>query len=186
VGQALGIRGAGTIEFRLDRGGDWEFVAARAGLRPEHPATEMLTGTDLVEWQLRIAAGGKAPGGPEEAGAPVGGGHAVALRVDLDLDQFRDGPRELTGWREPAGAGVRVDPGYDAGDRISGEYDPLLAELCVWAEDRDGALRRARAAVAQFQVSGVRTSLGFLAEILDRETFSRGGYDAGFLAPAGR
>ncbi len=94
-----------------------------------------------------------------------------------DPNRFLPSPGTITAWTEPAGEGIRVDAGYEAGNQVTPFYDPLLAKLCVWGPERDEALRRARDAVASFRITGLKTNLPFHADLLDSEEFSDGGYD---------
>ncbi|MGI8452011.1 MAG: biotin carboxylase, partial [Streptosporangiaceae bacterium] len=176
AGEAVGYLGAGTVEFLVDaRTGDFMFLEMNTRLQVEHPVTEMVTGIDLVEQQLRIAAGCDISFDPGGAAAQ---GHAIELRVYAeDPNRFLPSPGTITGWAEPSGGGIRVDAGYEAGNQVTPFYDPLLAKLCVWGADRDEALRRARDAVASFRITGLKTNLPFHADLLDSEEFSDGGYD---------
>jgi len=176
AGEVVGYRGAGTVEFLLDvDSGDFTFLEMNTRLQVEHPVTELVTGIDLVEQQLLIAAGAGPsfqPGGVKYAG------HALELRVYAeDPRRFLPSPGTITEWAEPAGLGIRVDAGYAAGNQVTPFYDPLLAKLCVHGADRDQALRRARAAVASFRIAGVRTNLPFHADLLDSAEFRGGSYD---------
>ena len=176
AGETVGYQGAGTVEFLVDaRTGDFTFLEMNTRLQVEHPVTEMVTGIDLVEQQLRIAAGDDASLDPDQVTVQ---GHAIELRVYAeDPDRFLPSPGTITGWTEPAGEGIRVDAGYEAGNQVTPFYDPLLAKLCVWGPDRDEALRRARDAVASFRITGLKTNLPFHADLLDSEEFSDGDYD---------
>jgi acetyl-CoA carboxylase, biotin carboxylase subunit len=176
AGQVVGYRGAGTVEFLLDvDSGEFMFLEMNTRLQVEHPITELVTGIDLVEQQLRIAAGGEisfAPGRVEYHG------HALELRVYAeDPRRFLPSPGTITEWAEPAGPGIRVDAGYAAGNQVTPFYDPLLAKLCVHGADREQALRRAREAVRSFRVGGLKTNLPFHADLLDSDVFSSGRYD---------
>jgi acetyl-CoA carboxylase biotin carboxylase subunit len=164
------------VEFLVDaRTGDFTFLEMNTRLQVEHPVTEMVTGIDLVEQQFRIAAGGGMSVDPDQVQAR---GHAIELRVYAeDPNRFLPSPGTITVWEEPAGDGIRVDAGYEAGNQVTPFYDPLLAKLCVWGQDRDEALRRARDAVASFRITGLKTNLPFHADLLDSEEFSDGGYD---------
>jgi len=181
AGETVGYLGAGTVEFLVDaRTADFTFLEMNTRLQVEHPVTEMVTGIDLVEQQLRIAAGGDVSvgAGPCATGRVPASGHAIELRVYAeDPDRFLPSPGTITGWTEPSGEGIRVDAGYEAGNQVTQFYDPLLAKLCVWGPDRDEALRRARDAVASFRITGLKTNLAFHADLLDSEEFSDGGYD---------
>ncbi len=176
AGQAVGYRGAGTVECLVDAASqEFVFLEMNTRIQVEHPVTEMVTGIDLVEQQLLIAAGGDVSFRPESVRAD---GHALELRVYAeDPVRFLPSPGLITEWDEPSGPGVRVDAGYAAGNEVTPFYDPLLAKLCVHGASRGEALRRARAAVAGFRIRGPKTNLPFHAELLDSEEFASGRYD---------
>jgi len=180
--EAVGYRGAGTVECLVDvDSGEFVFLEMNTRLQVEHPVTELVTGLDLVEEQLRVAAGDP-PGFPPEA-PPAPTGHAIELRVYAeDPKRFLPGPGRITRWEEPAGEGVRVDAGYAAGDTVTPYYDPLMAKLCVWGPDRATALERARTAVADFVVAGPKCNLPFFAELLASPEFASGRYDTGLVS----
>src|SRR4051794_8602834 len=144
---AVGYRNAGTVECLVDPGSqDYVFLEMNTRLQVEHPVTELVTGIDLVEEQLRIAAGAE-PSQDLTAVRPRG--HAIELRVYAeDPKRFLPSPGTISAWDEPSGEGVRVDAGYTSGNTVTPFYDPLLAKLCVHGADRDEALDRARAAAA--------------------------------------
>jgi acetyl-CoA carboxylase biotin carboxylase subunit len=180
--QAVDYRGAGTVECLVPTGGPDEFffLEMNTRLQVEHPVTELVTGIDLVEEQLRVAAGDPPALDPDRLPEPRG--HALELRVYAeDPKRFLPGPGAITRWQEPSGDGIRVDSGYGAGDTVTPFYDPLLAKLCVWAEDRPAALARARAAVAAFVVEGPKCNLPFFTELLDSPEFVSGAYDTGLI-----
>jgi len=178
AGEAVGYRNAGTVEC-LVAGEDFVFLEMNTRLQVEHPVTEMVTGLDLVEEQLRIAAGEDVTFDPA-AVAPVGA--ALELRVYAeDPQRFLPSPGTITGWQEPTGDGVRVDSGYAEGNTVTPYYDPLLAKLCTHGSDRAEALDRARAAVGQFTVTGPKTNLPFFVELLDDAEFRSGSYDTGLV-----
>jgi acetyl-CoA carboxylase, biotin carboxylase subunit len=181
AGEAVGYRGAGTVECLVDaKSQDFVFLEMNARIQVEHPITEMVTGIDLVEQQLLIAGGGDVSFPPASVRSA---GHAVELRVYAeDPRRFLPSPGVITEWAEPSGPGIRVDAGYTAGNEVTPFYDPLLAKLCVHSASRAEALRRARAAVAAFRISGPRTNLPFHAELLDSEEFSSGDYDTSVVA----
>jgi len=181
AGEAVGYRGAGTVECLVDtETQDFVFLEMNTRLQVEHPITEMVTGIDLVEQQLLIAAGGEVSFAPSSV---MNHGHAVELRVYAeDPRRFLPSPGVITEWSEPSGPGVRVDAGYAAGNEVTQFYDPLLAKLCVHGASRDEALQRARDAVAAFRVSGPRTNLPFHAELLDSGEFASGCYDTSVVA----
>ncbi|GAA0217987.1 biotin carboxylase N-terminal domain-containing protein [Actinomadura nitritigenes] len=179
AGEAVGYRGAGTVEFLVDPvAQEFAFLEMTTRLQVEHPVTEMVTGIDLVEQQFRIAAG--------ERVAPAGaapGGHAIEFRVHAeDPRDFRPATGEIKVWEEPVGDGIRIDAGYHEGNTVTHHYDSLLAKLCVHGEDRAHALARARAALGAFRIEGVATNLPFLAELLDHREFIDGTYDTGVVA----
>jgi acetyl-CoA carboxylase, biotin carboxylase subunit len=179
--RSVDYRNAGTVEFLLDQDtGEFFFLEMNTRLQVEHPVTELRYRVDLVEAQLRIAAGAD-PGFDVDAAAPAG--HAIELRVNAeDPKRFLPGPGPVTEWVEPTGDGVRVDAGYAAGTRVTPFYDSLLAKLVVHGGDRQQALQRARTAVAGFTVTGPRCNLPFHAELLQRPEFVSGHYDTGLVA----
>jgi len=181
AGEVVGYRGAGTVEFLVDvPTGGFVFLEMNTRLQVEHPITEQVTGIDLVEQQLRIAGRGEVSFA-EQAVKPQG--HAVELRVYAeDPSRFLPSPGTISEWSEPAGPGIRVDAGYAAGNQVTPFYDPLLAKLCVHAATRDEALARARAAVADFRIAGVRTNLPFHADLLDSTEFISGAYDTSVVS----
>ena len=179
--EAVDYRGAGTVECLVPAdSSEFFFLEMNTRLQVEHPVTELVTGVDLVEEQLRVAAGD--PPALDPAALPVPSGHALELRVYAeDPKRFLPGPGKITAWSEPAGEGVRVDSGYEAGDTVTPYYDPLMAKLCVWGPDRPAVLERARAAVAGFQVEGPKCNLPFFAELLADPEFVSGRYDTGLV-----
>jgi acetyl-CoA carboxylase biotin carboxylase subunit len=181
AGQAVAYRGAGTVECLVDAGaGSFVFLEMNTRLQVEHPVTELVTGIDLVEQQFLIAAG-EPPSFDPDAVSPTG--HALELRVYAeDPVRFLPGPGRITEWEEPAGEGVRVDAGYQAGNTVTPFYDPLLAKLCVYGADRDQVIERARLAVAAFRVAGPKNNLLFHAELLASTEFVSGDYDTSLVS----
>jgi acetyl-CoA carboxylase, biotin carboxylase subunit len=181
AGQAVGYRGAGTVECLVDTdAGSFVFLEMNTRLQVEHPVTELVTGLDLVEQQFLIASG-EAPSFDPAAVRPAG--HALELRVYAeDPVRFLPAPGTITRWEEPAGDGIRVDSGYQAGNTVTPYYDPLLAKLCVHGADRAQALARARDAVAAFAVEGPKTNLAFHAELLASPDFVSGDYDTSLVS----
>lgn len=178
--RAIGYRNAGTVEFILDTDGQFYFLEVNTRLQVEHPVTEWVTGLDLVRLQVRIAAGEPLPFSQEDLRQT---GHALECRVyaeDPDR-QFLPSTGTLRVYREPDGPGVRVDSGVQEGSEITVHYDPLLAKLTVWAEDRAAALARMDAALSRFVVLGVRTNLSFLRRLLRHPEFQAGRLDTHFL-----
>ncbi len=181
AGQAVGYQGAGTVECLVDTdAGSFVFLEMNTRLQVEHPVTELVTGIDLVEQQFLIAAG-QPPSFDPAAVNPQG--HALELRIYAeDPKRFLPGPGTITQWQEPAGDGVRVDAGYQAGNTVTPFYDPLLAKLCIHGADRQQTLDRARNAVAAFAVKGPKTNLAFHAELLDNPQFVSGDYDTSLIS----
>jgi acetyl-CoA carboxylase biotin carboxylase subunit len=176
AGEAVGYLGAGTVECLVDPARqDYVFLEMNTRLQVEHPITELVTGVDLVAAQLRIAAG-EVPDVDVDAVTPRG--HALELRVYAeDPVRFLPAPGPIDTWDEPYGEHVRVDSGYAAGTTVTPYYDPLLAKLCVWGDDRDAALARAREAVRDFRIEGLKSNLPFFARLLDDPLFTSGEYD---------
>ena len=181
AGEAVGYRGAGTVECLVDAAaGSFVFLEMNTRLQVEHPVTELVTGIDLVEQQFLVAAG-EPPSFDPAAVRPAG--HALELRVYAeDPVRFLPGPGTITEWAEPAGDGVRVDAGYQAGNTVTPFYDPLLAKLCVHGADRAQALDRAREAVAAFRITGPKTNLAFHADLLTSPEFVSGDYDTSLVS----
>ncbi|MEV6152866.1 biotin carboxylase N-terminal domain-containing protein [Nonomuraea sp. NPDC052129] len=177
AGEAVGYLGAGTVECLVDADAqDFVFLEMNTRLQVEHPVTELVTGLDLVELQLRVAAG-ESPELKAETG-----GHAIEFRVYAeDPRRFFPGAGKISAWREPAGEGVRVDSGYEEGNTVTPFYDPLMAKLCVFGATRAEALRAGREAVAGFVVEGPKNNLPFCAELLDNAEFVSGDYDTGLI-----
>ncbi len=181
AGEAVGYRGAGTVECLVDVGaGAFVFLEMNTRLQVEHPVTELVTGIDLVEQQFLVAAGEPPSFDPAAIRAV---GHALELRVYAeDPVRFLPGPGTITEWAEPAGDGIRVDAGYQAGNTVTPFYDPLLAKLCVHGADRAQALERAREAVAAFRITGPKTNLAFHADLLTSPEFVSGDYDTSLVS----
>jgi acetyl-CoA carboxylase biotin carboxylase subunit len=180
AGEAVDYRGAGTVECLVDtEAQDFVFLEMNTRLQVEHPVTELVTGIDLVEQQLLIAAGEDVSFDPE---AITTSGHALELRVYAeDPKRFLPSPGTITAWKEPTGEGIRVDAGYAEGATVTPFYDPLLAKLITHGADRAAAIARAREAVCAFVVEGLKTNLPFFEELLDNPEFVSGDYDTGLI-----
>ncbi len=181
AGEAVNYRNAGTVECLLDPSTqEFFFLEMNTRLQVEHPVTEYVYGVDLVEEQLRVAAG-LAPTFDPDALTPRG--HAIELRINAeDPKRFLPGPGAITTWNEPSGAGVRVDSGYVAGNTVTPFYDSLMAKLILTGDTREEAVQRARAAVAQFEIAGPKCNLPFFAELLENQEFLSGDYDTGIVS----
>jgi acetyl-CoA carboxylase biotin carboxylase subunit len=180
AGEAVGYRNAGTVECLLDPAtGEFFFLEMNTRLQVEHPITELIHGTDLVEQQLRIASGKPINFDPA---APTHG-HAIELRINAeDPRRFLPGPGTVTTWVEPTGEGIRVDSGYAAGTTVTPNYDSLMAKLIVFGSDRADAIAKARAAVSGFEIAGPKNNLPFFVELLENPEFVSGDYDTGIVA----
>jgi acetyl-CoA carboxylase biotin carboxylase subunit len=181
AGQTVGYRNAGTVECLVDPAAqDFVFLEMNTRLQVEHAITEAVTGIDIVEQQLRIAAGMPVTF-DRDAVHPEG--HAIELRINAeDPVRFRPGPGVISRWHEPRGAGVRVDAGYAEGTAVGPHYDSLMAKLIVYGVDRDQAMARARRAVGDYEITGPKHNLPFFAELLNRPEFVSGDYDTGIVA----
>ena len=183
VAGTVAFHNAATVEFLLDADGNHYFLEMNTRLQVEHGVTELVTGLDLVAWQIRVAAGERLP---EAVLAVEPRGHAIEARIYAE-DPHRDFTPVaggVTAWRMPAGPGVRVDGGIEAATPLPVEYDPLLAKLLVHAGDRPAALSRLRRALDETIVGGVQTDLSFLRWLVDEPGFRAGSYDTGLIGGA--
>jgi 3-methylcrotonyl-CoA carboxylase alpha subunit len=183
--QAVGYVGAGTVEFIVagDRPADRHFMEMNTRLQVEHPVTELVTGHDLVELQLRVAAGEPLPFDQSDIGMD---GHAIEARIyaeDPARGFLPTGGRVLA-LSEPAGPGVRVDSGISAGGEVSSAYDPMLAKVIAWGADRETALRRLDRALGSYTLLGVPTNVAFLRTLLDHPEVRAGRLDTGLVERA--
>ncbi|GAK18823.1 LOW QUALITY PROTEIN: methylcrotonyl-CoA carboxylase biotin-containing subunit [Vibrio sp. JCM 19053] len=184
--QAIDYVGAGTVEFLLDSRGEFYFMEMNTRLQVEHPVTELITGVDLVEWQLKVAAGEHLPISQSEI---THNGHSIELRIyaeDTDND-FMPSTGRIDYLKEPVSdssvrlACVRVDSGVTQGDSISEYYDPMISKLIVWGQTRDIALKQIKQALTQYHVRGVTTNIGYLHSIISQPAFAEIELDTGFL-----
>lgn len=179
--RAVGYVGAGTVEFIAGPDGDFYFMEMNTRLQVEHPVTELITGTDLVDWQLRVAAGLPLPKRQDELRIH---GHALEARLYAeDADRgFLPSTGTLRQLRLPAAsAHVRIDAGVEQGDTISPYYDPMIAKLIVWDHDRPAALARMRDALAHCHAIGVTTNSAFLARLVSTQAFATADLDTGLI-----
>jgi acetyl-CoA carboxylase biotin carboxylase subunit len=181
VARAVGYTNAGTIEFLLDEDGTFYFLEMNTRLQVEHPITEMVTGVDLVRWQIRIAQGERLDIDPERALTPAG--HAIECRIyaeDPD-NSFLPSPGRILQLRAPAGPGIRDDSGATAGLDVPIFYDPMISKLIAWAEDRPRAVARMRRALGEYLVAGIKTTIPFFTWLLDQPEFLDGRFHTTFL-----
>ena len=171
--RAVGYRSAGTIEGLLDRDGNYYFLEMNTRIQVEHTVTELVTGVDLVREQVLIAAGEPLSLRQEDVRLS---GHAIECRINAEdpSNGFLPAPGRITRYREPSGPGVRVDSGVAEGVEISGLYDPLVAKLCVHGTNREHARTRMLRALADFEVGGITTLLGFHRALLRHPCFVDG------------
>jgi propionyl-CoA carboxylase alpha chain len=180
VCKACNYTGAGTVEFLLDADLNFYFLEMNTRLQVEHPVTEEITKTDLVEWQIRVARGEKLPKMQEELEIH---GHAVEVRVYAEdtLNGFIPDIGKLNRYRIPTGRSVRVDDAFLEGMDIPIYYDPMIAKLVVWGKTREDAIRRCIEAIDDYQISGVKTTLDFGKYVLKHEAFVSGNFDTNFV-----
>ncbi|RDK09841.1 acetyl/propionyl/methylcrotonyl-CoA carboxylase subunit alpha [Cupriavidus lacunae] len=190
--KAVGYVGAGTVEFIANQDGSFYFMEMNTRLQVEHPVTEMITGQDLVEWQLRVAAGEALPLTQEQLRID---GHALEARIYAENPdkQFLPSTGTLRFLRTPPAvqfmrgedahgpAGIRIDAGVREGDTISPFYDPMIAKLIVWGKDRDEALARMRQALAAYHVVGLSTNVAFLQRLVSSQAFRTADLDTGLI-----
>jgi 3-methylcrotonyl-CoA carboxylase alpha subunit len=180
--RAIGYVGAGTVEFLLDGADSFYFMEMNTRLQVEHPVTEAITGLDLVEWQLTVAAGQPLPLGQEDIAVH---GHAIEVRLyaeDPERDFLPSAGRLEHLRLPPAGPHLRIDSGVAEGDRITPHYDPMIAKLIIWGHDRPAAVRRLQQALRATEVAGVATNADFLAAVAGHPAFVAADIDTGFIA----
>ena len=190
--QAVGYVGAGTVEFIANQDGSFFFMEMNTRLQVEHPVTEMISGLDLVEWQLRVAAGETLPLRQEDLRI---NGHAIEARIYAENPEkgFLPSIGTLRHLRTPQAvtfelggvpgtpAAVRIDSGVREGDAISPFYDPMIAKLIVWGRDRSEALARMAQALSEYQIVGLTSNIGFLKRLILSEAFSTADLDTGLI-----
>lgn len=179
--RAVGYVGAGTVEFIVAPDGQFYFMEMNTRLQVEHPVTEMITGLDLVEWQLRVAAGEALPLHQDELAI---NGHAIEARIYAEDPSagFLPSIGKIMHIALPEeSAHIRVDAGVEEGDTISRFYDPMIAKLIVWDETRDKALVRMRVALADFHIAEVSSNIDFLTRLIDCHSFAQADLDTGLI-----
>ncbi|MBI2258322.1 MAG: acetyl-CoA carboxylase biotin carboxylase subunit [Flavobacteriia bacterium] len=180
VCKACNYIGAGTVEFLIDADLKFYFLEMNTRLQVEHPVTEEITGLDLVEWQVRVARGERLPKLQDELQI---NGHALEIRVYAEdtLNGFVPDMGTLNRYRIPMGEGIRVDDAFEEGMDIPIYYDPMIAKLVVWGQNRNEAIEKAIEAINEYQISGVKTTLDFGKYVLKHEAFRSGQFDTNFV-----
>jgi 3-methylcrotonyl-CoA carboxylase alpha subunit len=179
--RAVGYAGAGTVEFLLEPAGGFYFMEMNTRIQVEHPVTEMITGLDLVEWQLRVAAGEALPLSQSDIALR---GHAIEVRLYAEVPEagFLPSSGTLRRFELPAASGaVRIETGMEAGDRVGIDYDPMLAKLIVHASTRPEAVAALRSALSQVRIAGVGNNVMFLRRLAGSAAFAGGRLDIGFI-----
>lgn len=180
VAKSVGYQNAGTVEFLVDDKFNFYFLEMNTRLQVEHPVTEEVTGYDLVHMMLKTTSGEKLPISQKNVELK---GHSIEVRVtaqDPDND-FSPSTGTITGWRTPMGRGVRMESHCYAGFKVSPFYDPLLAKLIVWGEDRADAVKKLQAALHEFEVEGIATNIPFLRRLCATPSWVEGEFDTGFV-----
>jgi acetyl-CoA carboxylase biotin carboxylase subunit len=181
VAASVGYTNAGTVEFLVDEQGQFYFLEVNTRIQVEHPVTEMITGVDLVAWQIRIARGEPVTLRPEQLLVPRG--HAIECRVyaeDPDAG-FLPSPGLITSLRVPSGPGIRDDGWAETGTEVPVFYDPLISKLIAWGEHRSQSISRMRRALMEYEVRGIRTSLPFFRWMLHQPAFEAAEFHTEFL-----
>jgi acetyl-CoA carboxylase biotin carboxylase subunit len=178
--KAAGYTNAGTVEFIRDAQGRFYFLEINARLQVEHPVTEMVLGLDLVEAQIRIAAGEPLPV-PAKSLRPRGWALECRIQAEDPENGFIPSPGPIRYYRPPEGPRVRVDAGVAEGDEVSRHYDSLLAKLIVWGKDRMAAIHTMGAALAEFRIAGVPTTIPFHRRVMADSEFQSGEFDTGYV-----
>ncbi|MEY2652063.1 MAG: hypothetical protein RLZZ321_1156 [Bacteroidota bacterium] len=180
VCKACNYEGAGTVEFLIDGQLNFYFLEMNTRLQVEHPVTEEITGLDLVEWQIRVARGERLPKLQDELAI---NGHAIEVRVYAEdtLNGFTPDIGTLKRYRIPSGRHIRVDDAFEEGMEIPIYYDPMIAKLVVWGKTREEAIERCIAAIDNYQISGVKTTLDFGKFVLKHPAFRSGNFDTNFV-----
>ncbi len=178
--KSINYEGAGTVEFLLDRSGNFYFMEMNTRIQVEHPVTEMVTGIDLVAEQLRIAGGESISFTQDQVQL---NGHSIECRINAEdsSHNFRPSPGRITGWLPPGGPGVRVDSHVYTGYDIPPFYDSLIGKVIVWGNDRETALKRMKRALNECAVTGIPTTIDFHLKLLDRGEFIKGDVHTKFV-----
>jgi acetyl-CoA carboxylase biotin carboxylase subunit len=181
VAKSVGYANAGTVEFLVDKEGNFYFLEMNTRLQVEHPVTEEITGIDLVQLQLKIAMGEPLPLTQEDIQLK---GHAIEARItaqDPEKD-FKPSTGKITVWNPPGGRGIRLDTHVYAGFEVSPFYDPMIAKLIVYAPDRLSAVRKLQHALEEFRVEGIATNISFLRKLVANEEYVKGNVHTSFVS----
>ncbi|CAM4438544.1 MAG: Acetyl-/propionyl-coenzyme A carboxylase alpha chain [Legionella sp.] len=181
VARSIEYRGAGTVEFLVDSQEQFYFMEMNTRLQVEHPVTEMITGLDLVSWQLKIAAGEPLPLAQEQIKSQ---GHSIECRIYAEdpYNEFIPSIGQIHFLKEPAGDGIRVDTGVERLSQITMYYDPMIAKLIIWGATREEALQRLEQALNHYHIGGLKTNIPFLKAICQHPKFSHAELSTDFLA----
>jgi acetyl-CoA carboxylase biotin carboxylase subunit len=180
VAQSIGYENAGTVEFVMDRNGNFYFIEMNTRLQVEHPVTEMVTGIDLVKEQISIASGGKIDFFPKKRFLR---GHAIECRINAEdpFNNFVPSPGKITKFIVPGGPWVRVDTYLYEGAEVSPYYDSMVAKVIVWGRTRDEARRRMIRALSEFAIEGIKTTIPLHLKILEEEQFKKGSFSTHYI-----
>ncbi len=180
LARASEYRGAGTVEFLLDRDGNYYFIEMNTRIQVEHPVTEMVTGVDLVQEQIRIASGEPLRYQQEDIKIK---GHAMECRINAEDPSrgFAPSPGKILDFRAPGGMGVRLDSHVYSGYTVPSNYDSLLGKLIVHRDSREEAILTMRRALEEFKIEGINTTIPFYSEVLQHFHFVKGNLDTGFI-----
>ena len=180
VARAAAYYGAGTVEFILDEKLNFYFLEMNTRLQVEHPVTEEITGLDLVKLQIAVASGEPLPFRQDEISFR---GHAIEARVYAEdpANNFLPDIGKLQRYMRPQGHGIRVDDGFEAGMEIPFYYDPMIAKLVAYGENREDAIRKMIRAIDEYEITGIQTTLGFCRFVMNHESFRSGRFDTRFV-----
>jgi len=178
--RAVGYESAGTVEFLMDEAHNYYFLEMNTRLQVEHPVTELVTGVDLVNEQFRIASG-EPLSVSKESLAPRGAAIECRIYTEDPDNEFMPSGGIIEKLREPSGPWARVDSGVYEGYEVPVFYDPLIAKLIVWGKDREEAIERMRRALAEYAITGVKTTVSFHRRVIDNPRFRSGNYDTGIV-----
>ena len=180
VARSIDYTNAGTMEFLVDKDKNFYFMEVNARIQVEHPVTELVSGLDIVEQQIRIACGERLP--LQQADVNLNG-WSLECRINAadPADNFMPSPGEITALTLPEGPGVRVDTHIFTHYEVSPFYDSLIGKLIVWGEDRQTAIKRMQKALSEFKISGIKVTIPFHQQVFQHPDFIRGDFDTHFL-----